>query len=109
MQHSRRIRRHIIKAVLRPLRSATEPQIEGAVMKQREQRKKPTIRFDSQSPWIIIYTVTVKLILSIDSWKASANVGIAGKYMLAVNGLVPRWSESDSRSIRQRYAPEKTR
>lgn len=34
-----------------------------------------------------MYTVTVRLIFSIDSWNALAMVGIAGKYILAVNGL----------------------
>lgn len=34
-----------------------------------------------------MYTVTVRLIFSIDSWNALAIVGIAGKYILAVNGL----------------------
>lgn len=36
-----------------------------------------------------MYTVTVRLINSVDWWKAAAIVGMAGKYMLAVRGL---WS-----------------
>lgn len=34
-----------------------------------------------------MYTVTVKLMSSMDLLKAAAIVGIAGRYILAVNGL----------------------
>ena len=34
-----------------------------------------------------MYAVTVKLMSSMDLLKAAAIVGIAGRYMLAVNGL----------------------
>lgn len=40
-----------------------------------------------QSPCMIIYTVTVKLMFSVDWWNAAAIVGMAGKYMFAVKGL----------------------
>lgn len=44
-------------------------------------------------PWTTMYTVTVRLINSVDWWKAAAIVGMAGKYMLAVSGL---WSTTMS-------------
>ena len=44
-------------------------------------------RLYTQIPWKIMYTVTVRLMFSVDWRNAPAISGMAGKYMFAVRGL----------------------
>lgn len=53
-----------------------------------------------------MYTVTVRLILSIDSWNALAIVGIAGKYTLAVKGLVIKIGQEMKLYSKNNSSPE---